>query len=143
MTRRRQLKSGGADPVDPPAVAPWDVQPAPHNPEAEAVVSDWLARGWPCTEDAVRCDDDYITGTPLAFDVTANEFGEMLSSGDHVAFNVRQSGTYRGGLPAPATGPCPETLDCNGIVRVENGRVKSGRVIRDRMGMWSRMRAAA
>ncbi|SDD53395.1 nuclear transport factor 2 family protein [Ruegeria marina] len=142
MTRRRQLKSGIADPVDPPAVAPWDIRPAPANPDAEAVVLEWLAHGWPCAEAQVRCDDDHITGTPLEFDVAETQIGELLSSGDHVAFNVRQVGTYRTGLPAPAAGPCAETLDCNGLLRVENGRVVSGRVIRDRMGLWSRMRAA-
>lgn len=143
MTRRRQLKSGVADAVDPPAVAPWDTQPKPANPEAEVVVRDWLAGGWPCAETAVRCDDDHITGTPLEFDVAETQVGELLSSGDHVAFNVRQIGTYRGGLPAPAAGPRAETLDCNGLVRVENGSVVSGRVIRDRMGVWARMRKAS
>ena len=143
MTRRRQLESGVADPVDPPAVAPWDVRPEPANPEAEAVVLDWLSRGWPCAENAVLCDDDHITGTALEFDVDETKIGELLSSGDHVAFNVRQSGTYRAGLPPPVAGPQAETLDCNGLVRVENGRVVSGRVIRDRMGLWARMRKAS
>jgi len=143
MTRRRQLKSGIADPVDPPAVAPWDTLPAPRNEDAEAVVLDWLKGGWPCVEASVRCDDDDFTGTPLEFDVAETAVGELLSSGEYVAFNVRQSGTYRGGLPAPVSGPRDETLDCNGIVRVKGGKVISGRVIRDRMGLWARMRAAA
>lgn len=143
MTRRRQLKSGVADAVDPPAIAPWDTAAGPRNPEAEAVVLDWLAGGWPRPESAVHCDDDHITGTPLEFDVDETQVGEMLSSGDHVAFNVRQTGTYRTGLPAPAAGPQAQTLDVNGLVHVENGRVVSGRVIRDRMGLWVRMRNAA
>lgn len=143
MTRRRQLKSGVVDPVDPPSAAPWDTQPEPRNPEAEAAVLDWLKGSWPKPEAAVRCDDEHITGTPLEFDVDDTAVGEMLSSGDYVAFNVRQSGTYRGGLPAPAVGPRVETLDCNGIVRIDDGQVVEGRVIRDRMGLWARMRAAA
>jgi len=143
MTRRRQLKSGIADPVDPPAVAPWDTLPAPRNEDAEAVVLDWLKGGWPCVEASVRCDDDDFTGTPLEFDVAETAVGELLSSGEYVAFNVRQSGTSRGGLPAPVYGPRDETHACNGIVRVKGGKVTSGRVIRDRMGLWARMRAAA
>lgn len=143
MTRRRQLKSGQSDAVDPPAVAPWDVEPGPRNEAAEATVLAWLAQGWPCAEGAVRCDDDYITGTPLRFAVSGSQVAELLSSGDHVAFNVRQSGVYQGGLPEPAQGPSAETLDCNGIVRVEDGQVVQGRVIRDRMGLWGRLRAAA
>jgi len=143
MTRRRQLKSGVADQIDRPAVAPWDISPEPRNEAAELVVLEWVKRGWPRPEDAVRCDDDYITGDALEFDVNATEVGELLSSGDFVAFNVRQHGTYVGGLPAPASGPMAETLDVNGIVRVENGQVADGRVIRDRMGLWARMRNVA
>jgi len=143
LTRRRQIKSGVADAIDPPAVAPWDTLPEPRNPEAEAVVLDWLSGGWPRPQTEMRCDDDHITGIPLQFDVATTQVGEMLSSGNHVAFNVRQTGTWLGGLPAPATGPQPATLDCNGILRVENGRVVAGRVIRDRMGLWNRVRAAA
>ena len=141
MTRRRQLKSGVADPVEPPALAPWDTRPEPRDRAAEAIVLAWLGQGWPCTPDAVRCDDEHITNTALDFEVSTTEVGELLSSGVHVAFNVRQRGIYRGGLPEAA--PRRETLDCNGIVRVEDGRVVSGRVIRDRMGLWSRLRAAA
>ncbi|MGV0818158.1 nuclear transport factor 2 family protein [Martelella sp. AMO21009] len=138
MTRRRQLKSGVADPVDPPAVAPWDVEAQPRNAEAEAIVAQWLQGAWP--RDGAICDDDHISGSPLAFEVTGAEFGEMLSSGEHVAFNLRQSGTYLSGLP-DVTGRIPATLDVNGLVRVSGGRVVSGRVIRDRMGLWSRIRS--
>ena len=141
FTRRRQLKGEGPDLVDRPAVAPWDTRLAPANPQAEAIVRDWLTGDWPCPERLVLCDDDHITGDPLSFDVTTTEVRELLSSGDHVAFNVRQSGVYQGGLPVD--GPVPQTLDVNGIVRVSDGRVASGRVIRDRMGLWSRLRAAA
>ena len=143
MTRRRQLKSGVADHVDRPAVAPWDTAPEPRNASAEATVMDWVKGGWPRPETTVRCDDDHITGTPLEFRVEATKLSKIVSSGNHVAFHVRQSGTYLGGLPAPVQGPRAETLDCNGLVRVENGQVVAGRVIRDRMGLWSRLRAAA
>ena len=107
------------------------------------MVLDWLSRGWPCAESEVRCDDDHITGTPLEFKAAETQVGELRSSGDHVAFNVHQTGTYRAGLPPPVEGPRAETLDCNGLVRVENGRVVSGRVICDRMGLWARLRDAA
>lgn len=140
MTRRRQLKSGVVDAVDPPTPAPWDTLPSPPNPAAEAVVREWLAGAWPRPEAGVRCDDDHLTGIPLDFDVRDLDVGAIVSSGSEVAFNVRQRGVYRGGLPAPATGPREESLDCNGIVRVENGRIVTGRVIRDRMGLWARMR---
>ena len=89
MTRRRQLRSGVADQVDAPAVAPWDTRTEPENRQAEQVVLDWLSRGWPCAETEVRCDDDHITGTPLEFKAAMTQVGELLSSGDYVAFNVR------------------------------------------------------
>jgi len=141
LTRRRQVKTGTTDLVDRPAVAPWDTRLLPPDPRAEAVVRDWLTGDWPCPEGRVLCDDDHITGDPLRFNVATTEVMELLSSGEHVAFNVRQTGTYVAGLPAD--GPATQTLDVNGIVRVSDGMVASGRVIRDRMGLWSRLRAAA
>ena len=142
FTRRRQLKSGVCDPVDRPAPAPWDTEKLPSNPEAETTVLGWLNESWPLPGD-IPCDDDHITGVPLEFEVTGAEVGALHSSGDHVAFNLRQRGHYLRGLPEVADGPTEETLDVNGLVRVVDGRVVSGRVIRDRMGLWSRLRAAA
>ncbi|UWQ21794.1 nuclear transport factor 2 family protein [Jannaschia sp. W003] len=142
MTRRRQLKAGTVDPVDRPAVAPWDVEPAPRDEAAERAVLQWVGVGWP-RPGAVVCDDEHVTGEPLAFDVAGTEVVELVSAGDRVAFSVRQRGIFRGGLPAPASGPAIATLDVNGLVRVRDGEVVGGRVIRDRMGLWSRLRAAA
>lgn len=141
FTRRRQLKSGVCDPVDPPAAAPWDVVREPANPEAETAVLGWLDRSWPLP--GIPSDDDHITGVSLEFEVTGAEVGALYSSGEHVAFNLRQSGRYLRGLPDVAEGQDEQTLDVNGLVQVVNGRVVSGRVIRDRMGLWSRLRAAA
>lgn len=142
LTRRRQVKTGTMDTVDPPCVAPWDTPNLPPNPEAETIVHRWLAGNWPCSETTVRSDDEHITGAPMAFDVTGMERCFLWSSGDVVAFHTRQCGIYRGGLPSSPASDLPETLDVNGIVRVEGGRVVSGRVIRDRMGLWARLRTA-
>jgi hypothetical protein len=139
FTRQRQLKSGVADLVDPPAAAPWDTPVLPRNEAAEAVVRAWLQQSWPIANAAVHCDDDAITGTPLQFDVKHCEVGTLLSSGDHVVFHVRQTGDYLGGL-AGVSGPHPAThLHCNGMLHVVNGQVLSGRVIRDRMGLRARL----
>src|SRR5438552_2751292 len=43
--RRRQLAGDGPDPVEPPAVAPWDTRSVPADQAAEAVVRTWLAAG--------------------------------------------------------------------------------------------------
>ena len=45
LARRRQLAGDGPDPVEPPAVAPWDTRSVPADPAAEAVVRGWLAAG--------------------------------------------------------------------------------------------------
>lgn len=146
-TRRRQLKSGRTDPVDPPCPAPWDEPAGAPDPEAEAVVRRWLAGDWPRAEPGLqptlRCDDDHITGTPLRFAPTGIAHEEIRSSGDRVAFHIRLEGLYRGGLEVEVSGGVPETLDCNGIVRVRQGEVVGGRVVRDRMGLWSRLKARA
>lgn len=142
FTRRRQLKSGTCDPVDAPMAAPWDVGLAPSNPEAEASVLAWLEGSWPLPG-GVRCDDEHITGVALEFEVDGAEVGQIRSSGEHVAFNLRQRGRYLRGLPDVSEGPTEQTLDVNGLVQVSDGRVVSGRVIRDRMGLWSRLRNAA
>jgi long-chain acyl-CoA synthetase len=133
MTRQRQMRSGTTDPVDPPAVAPWDVAPLPRDRAAEAVARAWLEGAWPKLG-PVRCDDEHITAVPLAFDVDRTDLPFLSSSGPDVVFHARQSGTYRSGLPkAPPAGE--GVLYVNGIVRVEDGRIVSGRVIRDRLGL--------
>lgn len=142
MTRRRQLKSGTADAVDPPAVAPWDVGAGHKDPEAEAAVVAWLEGSWP--KPGVTCDDEHITQQPMRFDVEATEVGALHSSDGFVAFNACQIGIYRDGLPEPAVTAAPaQRLDVNGLVRVVDGRVVSGRIIRDRMGLWARLKEAA
>lgn len=138
-TRSRQLKSGMCDPLDPPTPAPWDTVPLPANSQAEAAVRAWLGQSWPCAEAAVRCDDDYITGVPLGFAVDAIEICELFSSGNDVAFHVRQTGRYRSGLAGVPASDHRLVLNTNGIVQVHEDRVVSGRIIRDRSGLRARL----
>lgn len=139
FTRQRQLKSGVADPVEAPAVDPWGTPELPRNEAAETVARVWLQQSWPVPNPAVRCDDDYITGTPLQFQVKDFEIGTLLSSGDHVVFHVRQTGEYLGGLTGVSGVHANTHVHCNGLLRVVNGQVLSGRVIRDRMGLRARL----
>ena len=142
FTRRRQLVSGVADAVDPPAAAPWDIVPAPREESTEAAVRGWLSGDWPQAQEAVRCDDEHITGNRLRFEVRETEIGVLKSSGPEAAFHVRQTGIYHGGFDdAPA--PQPAHLHVNGLVRVEAGRLVSGRVIRDRQGLRAALRKGA
>ena len=139
FTRSRQLRAGVTDLVDPPAAAPWDTLPLGANPEAEVVVREWLKGAWPQANAEVRCDDDHITGQPLRFEVTSVEVVDIFSSGDQVAFHVRQQGRYLGGLPGVPARERLELLNCNGILWVKEGAVNSGRVIRDRGGLKARL----
>lgn len=138
-TRIRQLKSGVADPVDPPAAAPWDTVALPADPDAEAAVRTWLTGSWPRMPAAVRCDDEHITGVPLQFEVRSGTVTELFSSGPDVAFHIAQTGLYRGGLAGIAPSEQPMVLHCNGLVRVQDGAVVGGRVIRDRVGLRARL----
>lgn len=140
-TRQRQLKSGVADPVEPPAAAPWDTVALPADPAAEAVVQRWLTQPWPITTPGVRCDDEHITGEPLRFEVESCEFTELFSSGPDVAFHAMQTGRCLGGLAGMPASDRQVLLHTNGILRVENGEVRSGRVIRDRGSLRARLKA--
>lgn len=142
LTRQRQLKSGVADPIEAPAPAPWDTAALPADPQAEAVVRQWLTSSWPGSVSGVRCDDEHITGVPLAFAVESGTITELFSSGPEVAFHVRQTGRYLGGLPGVAAQARTSVLHCNGIVQVQDGQVRSGRVIRDRIGLIASLKAA-
>ena len=140
FTRARQLKSGVADAVDPPAVAPWDVPGLPRDEAAEATVQSWLDGSWPQSEPDVQVDDEHVTKEPLRFAVRETEVETLLSSGSHVAFHAVQTGRYLGGLTGVKEGDA--RLHVNGLVRVENGAVASGRVIRDRVGLVAALRGA-
>ena len=87
----------------------------------------------------VRVDDDHLTGLPLQFAVDSVEVADIFSSGDDVAFHARQRGRYLGGLPGVPARDRQELLNCNGMVRVREGAVRAGRVIRDRGGLKARL----
>jgi predicted ester cyclase len=137
FARRRQLTDGVPDPVEPPAVAPWDTRAVPPESAAEAIVRAWLAAG---DVTGVMVDD----GRPAARIVAAErtEVNDMFSAGDKVAFHAVQHGPLAGDDPQFA-GDGPATLHLAGVVSVSAGQVVAGRVIRDRLGLWKRLSAAA
>jgi hypothetical protein len=142
MTRQRQLKSGVADLVEPPAAAPWDIATPPRDEAAEDALRRWLTTSWPCNVADVRCDDEHITGVPLQFEVGDVEIDTLFSSGPDVAFHARQTGFYLDGLGLAEARGRPAALHVNGVVRVAEGGVASGRVIRDRAGLRAALRKA-
>src|SRR5690348_10154031 len=62
FARRLQLAGDGPDPVEPPAVAPWDTRSVPADLAAEAVVRGWLADG---DLTGVTVDDGHPPAHPL------------------------------------------------------------------------------
>ena len=142
--RRRQLDSGAPDAVLAPAVAPWDAVAEPADPAAESVVRAWLA-GTDLRSAPVVCDDEH-TGQPAErlLDVRACEVHELFSARDWVAFHVAQSGTYVGGLDGLDDLVGREAvMEVAGLVRVADGRVVDGQVVRDRLGTARALRAQA
>ena len=141
--RRRQLDSGACDPVDPPAAAPWDVQPEPTDLQAEQVVRAWLA-GPNLRAAPVVCDDEHVgQGVEQLLEVTGCEVHALFSAGSQVAFQVAQTGRYLGGLDGcdHAVGQ-DAVLEVAGIVTVTSGQVTGGRVFRDRLGTARALRAS-
>jgi hypothetical protein len=135
FTRHRQMKSGVSDHLEAPAVAPWDLPQEAPDQDAMAIVSQWLNKSWPPSEKLVRCDDEHITGVPLEFQVTNTVIDELHASGSVVAFHAKQTGIYLKGLSGLEPNQSNAVLHCNGLVRVMDGKVESGRVIRDRVGL--------
>jgi predicted ester cyclase len=76
---------------------------------------------------------------PLEFTVQSVEFTELFSSGDEVAFHARQTGQYQGGIAGLEASTKSWLLNVNGLLRVQEGQVVSGRIIRDRSGLKARL----
>jgi hypothetical protein len=129
QARRRQLKSGTADTVRPPAVAPWDVAVGQSNPAAEAIVSEWLSGAHALTDSTIDYDDESMTtaSTPFHFKVISAEVISMFSSNERVAFAVMHQGTYQSGSAE---------IFSTGMVTVKGDQVASGSVIRDRAALF-------
>ena len=90
----------------------------------------------------MRCDDEHITGVALRFEATTTEIDTLVSSGPNVAFHARQTGFYLGGFTEFGEARRPAVLHANGLVYVADGKVASGRVIRDRLGLRAALQGA-
>lgn len=141
--RRRQYESGMADPVDGPAVAPWDVVAQPVDKTSEAVARAWLESGAPASAD-IHFDDAWLPGHAhqQVLDQDSVEILDLFSAGDRVAFRVKQIGTLREEFLAGSGGK-PVWLHVTGIVTVRDGAVSQGRMIRDRIGLDRRLKGQA
>ncbi len=143
FSRRRQLRTGEPLPVDHPALAPWNESAAAPDPAAEAIVRAWLESGALANTPGVLLDDEWAGAavSPL-IDQIHVEIEDLFSCGNAVAFHVAQHGRF---VPdAELAGPAGTAthLHMAGMVRVENGVVATGRIIRNRLELSRRLSAA-
>lgn len=132
-SRRRQIASGHADPVDHPAVAPWDEEAQAPDGEAESIVRTSLERGTLWKRPGVFCDDAWC-GRPAAHLIDQNTLTivDLFSVGARVAFHVIQHGRVTADFTDIPEGTAT-SLYAAGIVHVADGEVVRGRVIRNRL----------
>ena len=126
--RRRQLRSGVPDVVEPPHPAPWDTPVEAPDPAAEWVVSEWLRAGLRPHAPEVLVDDQAHGQSPEPVLLTGSpRIDELFSAGSRVAFHLTQAEAGPGeGDGSP--------LRLAGIVTVRDGTVAGGRLVRDRLG---------
>jgi hypothetical protein len=129
----RQLAGDGPDPVEPPAVAPWDTRSVRADLAAEAVVRGWLAAG---DLTGVTVDDGHPAHRLVAAGRT--DVSVLFSAGPRVAFHAVRHGPLTGEDPR-FTGDGEAMLHLAGVVRVAGGQVAGGRVITDRLGLLRRL----
>lgn len=143
LSRRRQLKDGAPYPVDHPAVAPWNTIAEPPNPEAEAIVRAWLDSGDLAATANVILDDGWTGAevTPLIRQ-SRIEINDFFSCGSVVAFHLAQHGSLIPDDEVRGPAGAETYLHMAGLVRVEDGRVASGRIIRNRLELSRRLAAS-
>lgn len=125
LARRRQLASGLADGIDPPAVDPWGTAPEPADVAAEEVVTAWLDAGFPDRPEGVSLDDGTVAaGEPWPVDPSEVSVDILFSAGERVAFH----GRHRDGADGAV-------LAFSGIVLVDRGAVVGGTIVSDRLGL--------
>jgi hypothetical protein len=140
LSRRRQLKEGAPYPVDHPAVDPWNRKAEAADPEAEAVVRTWLDSGRLAETPGILLDDGWTGAgvTPLIRQ-SRIEINDFFSCGSVVAFHLAQHGALIPDADVPGREGEETHLHMAGMVRVEDGRVASGRIIRNRLELSRRL----
>jgi predicted ester cyclase len=141
-SRRRQVKAGEPDAMEPPHLDPWTATEAvPADPGAEKTVSEWLERG-----DLAAAPAGWIDAAPIsshvrvltAVDVDVND---LFSVGDRVAFHVNLRGEYNGELADGTDGAkgSAATIAAAGIATVDGDHVVDVRIVTDRLGLRARL----
>lgn len=147
--RRLQLASGRPAAVEPPAIAPWDTQPQPANADHEALARRFIDAGGLLAANGLVFDDQWhpASATPATevLAPTHAEINDLFSAGDRVCFHVTQHGRLQADFAQGEAGRIGEPVFVHiaGALRIEQGRVVGGRAVRDRIGLFRRLQAAA
>lgn len=136
LGRRRQIRSGVADPLEPPHLDPWmTTEPVPADPAAEEAARAFVERGQLHEAATVILDDVAGADARLVVEPTSVTINDLFSAGDRVAVHASFHGEYRGGLddlPADAVGR-PAELHVAVLLRVDgDGNVHEVRAVSSR-----------
>ncbi len=138
--RRRQLKSGVPDALEPPHLDPWMATvPVPPDPEAEATVVAWLTAGDLAAVASGWVDDAPASEHRHPLETVDVEIDDLFSAGDRVAFHATARGEHRSGVGADDLAGRPASLGIAGIATVAAGGVADIRVVTDRLGLRARL----
>jgi predicted ester cyclase len=144
--RRRQLVTKLPDQIDQPAYAPWTAPVEKANAQSEAVVSTWLKDGGLLKSQVGSLDDERVAPS-IARVLLLNgktDVVDIMSAGRRVAFQVKMTGQYAGGLQELSGHEGVDAvLYATGFADVEGGDVRNVKSVTDRYTMERRLLAAA
>lgn len=137
FARKRQLKSGVADPVAAPALAPWDESALPPSAETERIVRDWLpgiVRPASGSIDPVLVDGP---GFADLIDPDRVAVSHLFTAGPRAACHVEVHGRYAGGFADidPALAGEAVVLRLAAMIDTAAGAVTRVQVSGDRLGL--------
>ena len=144
-SRSAQGREQRPQPVPPPALDPWH---GPYGKEDRALVArirNWLAAGEWLTEESLEFDDEAnVQASRAVIAEPATTVLDIFGAGPAVAFHVRVSGIYLGGMPGSTDAwmGVPATLYATGLVRETPGGF-TGQVVTDRLGLARRLQVLA
>jgi predicted ester cyclase len=143
-SRRGQLARGIPLPVETPAIAPWDVQPAAASRPAEEIVRTFLQQHDLTRVEGVVFDDEW-TGVQRqrVIEPSGALIDDLFCAGDRVAFHAALTGRLADDFQVGEAVRRDQdvVLHMSGLLTLENGRIVRGRVIRDRLGLYRRLTA--
>lgn len=142
--RRRQLQTKLADPIDQPAYAPWTAKVEKVDAASEAAVSAWLKDGGLLKAQIGSLDDERVAPSIARVLLLTGETQvlDIMSAGKRVAFQVKMSGKYAGGLKElNGHEGSDAALYATGFADVDNGEIVNVKSVTDRYTMERRILA--